>query len=90
MRHAGQWSPTKQVLHINQKKLLAVKKCLDKLCTAYSACTINIQSDNTTTVTYINGMGGKKFKNVITSLKTYGSGLSNAIFGLPVVIFLEN
>ena len=90
MRHAGQWSHSEQALHINQKELLAVKKCLDKLCTAYSACTINIQSDNTTTVTYINGMGGKKFKNVITSLKTYGSGLSNAIFGLPVVLFLEN
>ena len=56
---SGQWDSQDQLLHINQKELLAVFYCLTKLCHDITNSTIKIMTDNTTTLCYVNNMGGK-------------------------------
>ena len=56
---SGQWTVDEQELHINLKELMAVLYSLQKLCHDCSDCTIKVLTDNTTTMAYINGMGGK-------------------------------
>ena len=55
----GQWSKSEESLHINQKELLAVFYCLKELCASETNATIKIMTDNTTTLCYVNNMGGK-------------------------------
>ena len=55
----GQWNVYEQPLHVNQKELLAVLHCLRNLCRECKNCTIQVMTDNTTTMSYINNMGGK-------------------------------
>ena len=55
----GQWNAFEQCLHINQKELLAVLYCLQALCDKAEDVTIKVMTDNTTTMCYINNMGGK-------------------------------
>ena len=55
----GQWNRNEQNLHINLKELLAVLHCLRGLCGSVRNKTIKVMTDNTTTLCYINNMGGK-------------------------------
>lgn len=54
----GKWLETEQDYHINEKELLAVLFGLKTVCTGLNEVTIRVLSDNTTTVSYINKMGG--------------------------------
>ena len=56
----GFWSLEEQIYHINFFELKAVLLGLKSLCDAFSEKHILVQSDNTTTVAYINAMGGIK------------------------------
>ena len=56
----GRWSPVLAELHINELELKAVLFALRSLCNDVSNKHIRIMSDNTTTVCYINNMGGSK------------------------------
>ena len=56
----GRWSPVEAELHINELELKAVLFALRSLCNDVSNKHIRIMSDNTTTVCYINNMGGSK------------------------------
>lgn len=56
---SGQWQKFEQNLHINQKELLAVKYCLERIFDEYRNCTIKILTDNTVTMHYVSNMGGK-------------------------------
>ena len=59
-RTGGFWSHDESQLHINQKELLAVLLTIKALCKNVKDKHIRIQADNTTTVAYINKMGGTK------------------------------
>lgn len=54
----GKWLVSEANLHINAKELLAVLFGLKSLCNQVSNTVILILSDNTTTVSYVNNMGG--------------------------------
>ena len=54
------WSLEEQRYHINVLELKAVLLDLKSLCGAFSEKHVLVQSDNTTTVAYINAMGGIK------------------------------
>lgn len=54
----GEWSDPEVDLHINVKELLAVLYGLRALAVGFHECAIHIKSDNTTTISYINKMGG--------------------------------
>ena len=56
----GFWSLEEQRYHINFLELKAVLLGLKLLCGAFSEKHVFVQSDNTTTVVYINAMGGIK------------------------------
>ena len=56
----GFWSLEEQRYHINFLELKVVLLGLKSLCGAFSEKHILVQSDNTTTVAYINAMGGIK------------------------------
>ncbi|XP_074624357.1 uncharacterized protein LOC141882292 [Acropora palmata] len=56
----GFWSPEEQRYHINFLELKAVLLDLKSLCGVFSEKHILVQSDNTTTVAYLNAMGGIK------------------------------
>ena len=56
----GFWSLEEQRHHINFLELKAVLLGLKLLCGAFSEKHVFVQSDNTTTVVYINAMGGIK------------------------------
>ena len=56
----GFWSLEEQRYHTNFLELKAVLLGLKSLCGAFSEKNILVQSDNTTTVAYINAMGGIK------------------------------
>ena len=60
VRTGGQWSKNEKMLHINQKELMAVWLSLKSLCNEIKGQHIRIEADNTTTVAYINKMGGTK------------------------------
>ena len=55
----GQWTNAEKGLHINLKELLAVRYTLESLCCDTYGVTINVCSDNSTTVSYIKNQGGK-------------------------------
>lgn len=54
----SEWADHQKELHINVKELLAVKLGLECVASDKYDCTIKINSDNTTTVSHINNMGG--------------------------------
>lgn len=56
----GKWSPEEAAHHINYLELLAVYMTLCTFCKDKTGIHIRIQTDNTTTVAYINAMGGRK------------------------------
>lgn len=56
----GLWSLEEQRNHINYLELKAVLLGLQSLCSVINGKHILVQSDNTTTVSYINAMGGIK------------------------------
>ena len=58
-RVSGGWSSQEVALHINQKEMLAVKYCLSNIFDKQRNCCIKVLTDNKTTMTYINNMGGK-------------------------------
>lgn len=59
----GRWSSDESCLHINELELQAVYFALKSLYTDVSSSHIRIMSDNTTTVCYINNMGGSKSRS---------------------------
>ena len=59
-RAGGRWTPTEALNHINYLELLAIFLSLKALCGAHKNKHIQVQCDNTTTVSYINNMGGSK------------------------------
>ena len=56
----GLWSTKEHCFHINYLEMKAVLFGLQSLCSDLTDKHIRIQSDNTTTVSYINAMGGMK------------------------------
>ena len=56
----GIWSKSESLRHINYLELLAVKLSLASLFDNRSNIHVRVMSDNTTTVSYINSMGGCK------------------------------
>ena len=56
----GRWTEQEKLCHINELEILAVLFALKSLCNNVYNIHIQIQSDNTTTVCYINSMGGSK------------------------------
>lgn len=54
----GTWLEEERDWHINEKELLAVLFGLKALCTELNQVAIRVLSDNATTVSYINKMGG--------------------------------
>ena len=60
METGGHWSTEEQGFHINYLEMKAVLLGLKSLCPNAHNTHICVQSDNTTTVTYINAMGGVK------------------------------
>ena len=56
----GHWNLEEQNYHINCLELLAVLFSLKALCSNEKSVHIQVKSDNTTTVSYINSMGGTK------------------------------
>ena len=60
IKTGGQWNDEEKQAHINEKELLAVLFSLKSLCKECTYTTIKVMSDNSTTVHYINNMGGRK------------------------------
>ena len=56
----GQWTFGEQQYHINCLEFLGVLHALKALCSADTSVHIQVQSDNTATVCYINNMEGTK------------------------------
>lgn len=54
----GFWDESEAQMHINVKELKAAMLGIQALCKEVSNCHIQIQTDNTTAVSYINKMGG--------------------------------
>lgn len=54
----GQWTQSEACHHINYLELLATFLALKRFCKDVSKVHIRIRTDNTTTVTYLNSMGG--------------------------------
>ena len=71
MKTGGNWSTLESQNHINYLELLAVCFSVQSLCKDTKDCHIKVYSDNTTTVAYLNNMGGTKelwcYNNWITS-----------------------
>ena len=53
----GSWSLSQRTLHINELELLAVNFALSRLCSSQRGGHIRVNSDNSTTVSYINKNG---------------------------------
>ena len=60
----GRWTPSEAEYHINILELLAAFFALKCFCSHMNNCHIQIQIDNTTTLAYINNMGGSKSKEL--------------------------
>lgn len=58
----GRWTLTESKMHINELELLAIKFSLKAFFSGFKNCHIGIKSDNTTSVSYINSMGGMTSK----------------------------
>ena len=58
----GHWDDDESQMHINYLEILAAWFTILSYCKSNKGCHIKICSDNTTTVTYLNNLGGKKFK----------------------------
>ena len=56
----GRWNEDEKACHINVLELLAVLYALRTLEKETCSCHIKINSDNSTTVSYVNKMGGRK------------------------------
>ena len=59
----GLWTPSEKTLHINVLELKAVLFAVKAFTKNKSDCHIHVKVDNTTTVAYINKMGGTKSPN---------------------------
>ena len=57
----GFWDKNQEKLHINAKELLAVKFALKSIADNLKSCEILLRIDNTTTIAYINKMGGVRY-----------------------------
>ena len=56
----GRWTVSESSYHINYLELLAAFFALKAFCLNCQRCTVQLQLDNSTAVTYINNMGGTK------------------------------
>ena len=56
----GRWNEQELKLHINEQELMAVLFALQSLCRDLNNVHVQIMSDNTTRVCYINAMGGSR------------------------------
>ena len=56
----GRWTVSESSSHINYLELLAAFFALKAFCLNCQRCTVQLQLDNSTAVTYINNMGGTK------------------------------
>lgn len=54
----GVWSPQEQQLHINCLELLAAELALNTFIKSHHGISLLLQLDNSTTVAYINNLGG--------------------------------
>lgn len=57
----GRWSSLERERHINELEILAVRLGLKSFIFDLKGKNVCIKSDNTTTICYINAMGGTKF-----------------------------
>ena len=71
----GLWSEAETAYHNNVLELLAVELGLRSLLADCNGQHIRVVSDNTTAVSYINGMGGVYLCLVTASRVTFGPGL---------------
>lgn len=62
---SGFWCQNEQSLHSNEKEMLAVLKVLQSQCQLLKNCTISIQSDNKTVLSYLRNEGGTKSKKLM-------------------------
>ena len=58
----GFWNAEEKKWHINYKELFAIKTALEYLAKDLRNCCILLRIDNTTAISYINKMGGVRFK----------------------------
>ena len=56
----GRWTVSERSAHINYLELLAAFFALKAFCLNRQCCSVQLQLDNSTAVTYINNMGGTK------------------------------
>ena len=77
----GRWTPTEAENHINALELQAVFLALKAFCNTCHDVHVQIKSDNTCTVFYINAMWGVSHKFVINCLFRFGLGTLSGIFG---------
>ena len=54
----GRWSPEEEISHINVLELYTAKLVLQSLAKRLNTCHIKLLLDNTTTISYVNRMGG--------------------------------
>ena len=77
-----------QQYHIDYLESKAVLLGLKSLCSGTQNKHIRIQSDNTTTVAYLNAMDGIKSLCVMTWPSKSGNGVLRGTFGLVLPTFL--
>lgn len=74
-------------LHINNLELLAVLKALECFASSLSDCTIEIEVDNTTAVSYISKLGGCKSKDLCqTALRIVNFCEKRKIFLIAIFV----
>lgn len=57
------WIAEQKCFHINYKELFAVKLALENLAVHHWNCRIQLRVDGTTPITYVNRMGGIRYKS---------------------------
>ena len=69
----GRWDETESHNHINVLELLAVSHALKSFCKSQTKLHVQVKSDNSSTVAYINNMGGKteKLNNIAKDIWLY-------------------
>ena len=64
VKTGGPWSGSEVGRHINNLEILAAYKALECFASLLSNCTVEIEIDNTTAVSYINKLGGCRSKDL--------------------------
>ena len=64
VKTGGPWSGNEIGLHINNLEILAALKALECFASSLSDCTVEIEVDNTTAVSYINKLGGCRSRDL--------------------------